>query len=75
MKQYYIPVQATLLRESSTGLSVQCSFLWEEEFLQFDEKYVPFSVIDESCHDEIHDSGEGDVVELFIAKWWLMKNS
>ena len=52
-----------------------CSFVWEDEYLQFDERWVPLSVIDESCHDDIEDAGDGDVIEIYIAKWWLNKNS
>ena len=73
MKQYYIPVQITCIRQSDKALLG--SFLWEEEALQFDDKWVPLSVIEESCHDDIEEAGDGDVIEIYVAKWWLNKNS
>ena len=73
MKQYFITVSATAIRQSEKAF--MCSFVWEDEHLQFDERWVPLSVIDESCHDDISDAGDGDVIEIYIAKWWLNKNS
>lgn len=72
VRQRYIggPVMA----KNQTEKAFLCSFDWSEQHgYAASDMWVPLSVIDEDCHTEIEEAVKGEVIDLYIASWWLEK--
>ena len=73
MRTRYLTGLATAKRE--TDLAFLCSFNWHDDHgYAVSNVWIPKSVLDESCHDDISDACAGDLIEIHIAEWWLLDN-
>lgn len=76
MKEPYISVTGAAQAQSAGGaFCIQsCGYVLDMvEHKHEGDMWIPMSVIMEDSHDVIEEAVRGDVVEIFVAKWWLEK--
>jgi hypothetical protein len=73
VKQRYLT--GMVRAQGETDKAFCCTFDWSDSHGYIGKDiWIPKSVIHETDHDTIDEAATGELIEISVADWWLIKN-